>query len=266
MLVKGSRRINNLLFVEDATSLSRFLEGLGPTTTAALMNATDLPNDWAHALAPVLASDEFGTLCDFVSLERTTQTIHPPPDDVFSAFRATSLADTRVFILGQDPYHGPGQAHGLCFSVRPGIKIPPSLRNIYKELKADLGVDPPTHGYLQAWAEQGILMTNAVLTVREGQANSHKRKGWEAFTDAVITTLDERPDPVVFLLWGGFARKKAKRIKSQHHIVIESAHPSPLSAHNGFWGSQPFSKVNDALVSLGHSPIDWQLPAVDLPT
>ncbi|MFT6397905.1 MAG: uracil-DNA glycosylase [Bradymonadia bacterium] len=224
------------------------------------MDTNALPSDWAHALKPILASASFRALGEFVDSEREERTIHPPAADVFSAFRATSLAATRVFILGQDPYHGPGQAHGLCFSVRPGVKIPPSLRNIYKELKTDLGIEPVSHGYLQPWAEQGILMTNAVLTVREGNANSHKRKGWEAFTDGVIEALNNREEPVVFLLWGGFARKKSKLINAEHHVLIESAHPSPLSAHNGFWGSRPFSKVDEALASLGHPPIDWRLP------
>ncbi len=224
------------------------------------MNTSDLPTDWANALAPILVSEAFTTLREFVQAEREEHAIYPPAEDVFSAFRATSLERTRVFILGQDPYHGAGQAHGLCFSVRPGIKIPPSLRNIYKELQSDLGIEPAPHGYLQAWAEQGILMTNAVLTVREASANSHKRKGWEAFTDAVIDALNDREDPVIFVLWGGFARKKARRIKAEHHIIIESAHPSPLSAHNGFWESKPFSRINDALESLGHAPVDWELP------
>lgn len=196
----------------------------------------------------------------FVAGERARYTVFPPEPEVFAALHLTPYATTRVVILGQDPYHGPNQAHGLCFSVRRGVAVPPSLANIYSELKADLGVQPPAHGNLEAWARQGVLLLNATLTVRAAQAASHQGKGWETFTDEVLRTVNAKPHPVVFLLWGATARKKKSLIDLSRHTVIESAHPSPLSAHNGFFGSRPFSRTNEALVSAGLEPIEWQLP------
>ena len=172
----------------------------------------------------------------------------------------TPFSDVKVVILGQDPYHGPNQAHGLSFSVLPGVDIPPSLRNIYKELESDLGIKPVNHGYLKKWAEQGVLMLNSVLTVRNGQAFSHKGKGWERLTDAAIEKLSSRPGPVVFILWGRAAQDKISLIDTTKNIVLKSAHPSPLSASRGFFGSRPFSKTNQALIAMGEKPIDWQLP------
>jgi uracil-DNA glycosylase len=185
--------------------------------------------------------------------------VFPPAEDVFNAFRYTPLEKVKVFLLGQDPYPGVGHAHGLCFSVRPGVRLPGSLRNIYQELTDDLGLKTPKHGYLASWAKQGVLMLNACLTVCADAPNSHANKGWEKFTDAVIATVNDRVQPVVFLLWGAYAQKKIKLIDEARHIVIKSAHPSPLSAANGFFGSKPFSKINTALTKLGEVPIDWQL-------
>ncbi|MDP9765844.1 uracil-DNA glycosylase [Deinococcus enclensis] len=220
-----------------------------------------LPDDWKAALEPEFSAPYFHELKDFLVRERQEHTIFPPAPDVFNALRFTPLSDVKVLILGQDPYHRPGQAHGLSFSVRPGVTVPPSLRNIYKELTADLpGFTPPRHGYLKHWADQGVLLLNAVLTVREGQANSHQGKGWETFTDAVIRAVNARPERVVFVLWGAYARKKAKLITGPQHVIVESAHPSPLSEAK-FFGSRPFSRVNAALEEAGQAPIDWQLPA-----
>jgi uracil-DNA glycosylase len=199
-------------------------------------------------------------LQSFVAQERRTAEVYPPADEVFAALHLTPYEDTKVMILGQDPYHGAGQAHGLCFSVRRGVPIPPSLRNMYTELRDDLGIEPPRHGNLEAWARQGVLLLNTTLTVRAGQAASHQGKGWETFTDAVIRAVDAKPDRVVFVLWGNAARRKASLVDLSRHVVIESAHPSPLSAHNGFFGSRPFSRINDALTGAGRPPIDWTLP------
>jgi uracil-DNA glycosylase len=179
--------------------------------------------------------------------------------EVFSAIHLTSHANVRVMILGQDPYHGPHQAHGLCFSVQRGVPAPPSLVNIFKELRTDLGIVPPRHGNLEQWATQGVLLLNTTLTVRAGQAGSHHGKGWETFTDQVLRVVNDKPEHVVFVLWGAAARRKKLLIDTSRHSVIESAHPSPLSAHNGFFGSRPFSRANDALVAAGREPIDWQL-------
>ena len=184
----------------------------------------------------------------------------PPNDEVFAALHLTPYADVRVLILGQDPYHGPGQAHGLCFSVRRGVAAPPSLVNIFKELTSDLGLAAPRHGNLDAWAGQGVLLLNTTLTVRAHQAASHQGKGWERFTDAVISAVDEKEEQVVFILWGASARKKRTLIDTTRHVVIESAHPSPLSASNGFFGSRPFSRTNEALAAAGRAPVDWALP------
>lgn len=195
----------------------------------------------------------------FVAREREQHTVYPPPPEVFAALHLTPLSETRVLILGQDPYHGPRQAHGLCFSVRDGVARPPSLVNIHRELHDDLGHAPPPHGNLEAWARQGVLLLNATLTVRAGHAGSHQGKGWERFTDQVIRAVNAKRDPVVFILWGGYARRKRPLIDTTRHTVIESAHPSPLSAHNGFFGSRPFSRANAAITATGLESIDWKL-------
>lgn len=217
-----------------------------------------LPTDWQEALLPVFSSESFYQLRDFLVQERREYTVFPLAPDVFQALRITPLSRVKVVILGQDPYHGAGQAHGLSFSVRKGMRIPPSLRNIYKELQDDLGIIPPSHGCLQEWAEQGVLLLNAVLTVRSGEANSHRNKGWEQVTDAIIQAVADKDEPVVFILWGSYARQKKSLIHRSHHIIIESAHPSPLSA-TGFFGTRPFSRANEALQTAGLAPIDWNL-------
>lgn len=216
--------------------------------------------DWNPVLRGEFAKPYWRTLQQFVADERARHTVYPPADDVFAALHLTPYEDTRVVILGQDPYHGPRQAHGLCFSVRPGVDVPPSLANVFKELQADLGIAPPGHGHLAAWARQGVLLLNTTLTVRAGQAASHQGKGWELFTDEVLRAVDAKPHRVVFLLWGAAARRKKSFIDLDRHVVLESAHPSPLSAHNGFFGSRPFSRTNAALEQAGLTPIDWHLP------
>jgi uracil-DNA glycosylase len=216
--------------------------------------------DWNPLLRGEFAKPYWHQLQQFVADERTKTAVFPPADDVFSALHLTPHDNTRVVILGQDPYHGAGQAHGLCFSVRRGVKPPPSLVNIYAELASDLGIETPQHGNLEAWARQGVLLLNTCLTVRSGQAASHHGKGWETFTDEVLRVVEQKGERVVFVLWGAPARKKRSLIHGAHHVVIESAHPSPLSAHNGFFGSRPFSRTNDALVQAGLAPIDWRLP------
>ena len=214
-------------------------------------------SDWTEALAPQLESDWFQTLSEFVNQQRGEATVYPPAEETFNAFQFTSLTNTRVVILGQDPYHGPDQAHGLCFSVQDSvIKLPPSLKNIYKEMAADLGCEIPPRGNLESWARQGVLLLNTVLTVRESEANSHRKKGWEKFTDAVIRCIGQRENPCVFILWGKPAEKKLQLIADQH-LSIVSPHPSPPSAHRGFFGSRPFSRTNEALASFGQTPIDW---------
>ncbi len=224
---------------------------------------TTLPVSWKPALNDELQQPYFAKLQAFVESERQTHTIYPPEADVYNAFKYTHFAKVSVFLFGQDPYHGKGQEHGLCFSVKPHLKpLPPSLVNIYKELRDDAGFRIPNNGYLVHWAEQGILMLNAVLTVRAGEANSHKNKGWEKFTDAAINAVNSKPDPVVFVLWGGYAQKKVKLIDTSRHVIIQSAHPSPLSAHAGFFGSRPFSKINAALREAHKPEIDWQIPDV----
>lgn len=215
--------------------------------------------DWNPLLRGEFAKPYWPRLQEFVAAERAKFTVYPPHDEVFTALHLTSFASTRVVIIGQDPYHGPGQAHGLCFSVRRGTAIPPSLTNIYTELRTDLGLTTPAHGNLESWARQGVLLLNTTLTVRAGQAGSHAGKGWEQFTDAVLRTVGARDERVVFVLWGAHARRKATLVDRSRHVVIESAHPSPLSAHNGFFGSRPFSRTNDALVEAGLAPIDWRL-------
>ena len=220
----------------------------------------DFPPQWVPVLKDEFAKPYWTPLSEFVAAERAAKQVLPPEPDVFNALAFTSPSDVRVVILGQDPYPTPGHAHGLCFSVRPGVAIPASLRNIYKELAADVGVSPPKHGNLEAWAKQGVLLLNAVLTVRAGEPNSHQGKGWEKFTDAVLRDVNRLPHHVAFVLWGGYAQKKTPLIDANRHTVIASAHPSPLSAKNGFFGSKPFSKVNAALQNHGQKPIEWQLP------
>jgi uracil-DNA glycosylase len=213
-------------------------------------------SDWNAPLQSHLNSQSFADLSSYWITERATETIFPPAENIFTAFELTPYADTKVVILGQDPYHGPGQAHGLSFSVENDQKFPPSLRNIFKELSADLDCPPPTGGDLSGWAKQGVLLLNTVLTVRSGTAHSHQKRGWEDFTDAVIKSLNEHPDPIVFLLWGKPAQKKASSIGDRHH-KISSPHPSPLSAYRGFFGSRPFSAANEALKQFGRDEIKW---------
>jgi uracil-DNA glycosylase len=221
----------------------------------------DLPASWMPHLGAELEKPYFRKLQAFVAAEREQHQVFPPPEQVFAALEHTPYDRVRVLLLGQDPYHDDGQAHGLCFSVGRGLALPPSLRNIYKELEADLGVAPPSHGALMDWADRGVLMLNTVLTVRAHQANSHQKKGWETFTDRVIEVLAARPEPLVFVLWGKPAQKKIPLIESGggNHEIICAAHPSPLSAKSGFFGSKPFSKVNAALAQRGLEPIDWSL-------
>ncbi|MFW2334887.1 uracil-DNA glycosylase [Ilumatobacter sp.] len=224
-----------------------------------MIGTSTVTTDWNPLLRAEFDEPYWATLQQFVATERTRSPVYPPHDQVFAALHLTPYADTRVMILGQDPYHGPGQAHGLAFSVRPGVRIPPSLANIHRELETDVGVPAPDHGDLEAWARSGVLLLNTTLTVRGGQAASHQGRGWERFTDRVIGVVDAKPEHVVFVLWGGHARKKKSLIDRERHTIIESPHPSPLSAHNGFFGSRPFSRANDALVAHGQAPIDWTL-------
>ncbi|MBU2668701.1 uracil-DNA glycosylase [Actinoplanes bogorensis] len=221
------------------------------------MNLAELlPVEWRTELEGFLDETATAALGEFVSSEYATHTIYPPIEDLFSAYRLCLPGQTRVLILGQDPYHGPGQAHGLSFSVREGVKVPPSLRNVFKELSEDVGIAPPAAGDLTGWAEQGVLLLNAVLTVRAGAAASHAGKGWEAFTDATIEALNARDDRVVFLLWGGYARKKAALITNPAHVVLEAGHPSPLN-RVGFRGARPFSAANKALADGGRPVVNW---------
>ena len=216
--------------------------------------------DWNPILRDELQKPYWEELQAFVSEERRHHAVYPRADEVFAALHRTPYADVKAVILGQDPYHGPGQAHGLCFSVRPGVALPPSLRNIYGELESDLGIPPPNHGCLDAWADQGVLLLNTTLTVRAHAAASHQKHGWETFTDQVIRAVDAKDERVVFILWGAAARRKKELIDRDRHVIIESAHPSPLSAHNGFFGSRPFSRTNAALEATGRTPIDWSIP------
>lgn len=194
--------------------------------------------------------------------EYAEHTVYPEPNDIYNALHYTSYENVKVVILGQDPYHGPGQAHGLSFSVQPGVNPPPSLKNIFIELQNDIGADIPNHGSLVSWAKQGVLLLNTVLTVRRGQANSHKGKGWEQLTDSIIDVLNKRDKPVVFILWGRHAQMKKERIDTSKHFIIQSPHPSPFSARNGFFGSRPFSRANQYLEQIGDEPIDWSLPNI----
>ena len=217
----------------------------------------DIEPSWKHALKQEFDSAYFSQLMSFLKEESASKTIYPKETDIFNAFNKTPLNKVKVVILGQDPYHGQSQANGLSFSVNPGIKTPPSLKNIYKELKTDTGMNIPNSGDLTSWAEQGVLLLNSVLTVRAHEAASHKNKGWEKFTDAIIREISDQKENVVFILWGNYARKKGQHIDTSKHHIITSAHPSPLSAYNGFFGSQPFSKTNSILYSLNKQPIRW---------
>jgi uracil-DNA glycosylase len=219
-----------------------------------------IEDSWRAALTEETRKPYFTALQDFVAKERKIDTVFPPEAEVFAALTLTPIDQVRVLILGQDPYHDDHQAHGLCFSVQAGVAIPPSLSNIFKELQSDLGYKIPNNGNLTPWAKQGVLLLNTALTVRAHQANSHKDRGWETFTDAVIRAVNAKTDPVVFVLWGANARKKIKLIDQNRHTVIESAHPSPLSSYRGFFGSRPFSRINAALLTAGKPEIDWQIP------
>ncbi|MED4206954.1 uracil-DNA glycosylase [Neobacillus mesonae] len=219
-----------------------------------------LKNDWAPLLEGEFEKPYYQRLREILLEEYQTRVIYPEQYDIYNALHLTPFNDTKVVIIGQDPYHGPGQAHGLSFSVKPEVGIPPSLQNIYKELQSDLGCYIPNNGYLVKWAEQGVLMLNAVLTVRAGTPNSHKGLGWEIFTDKVIEKLNQRQTPVVFILWGKFAQQKQQLITSPHHFIIKSPHPSPFSANRGFFGSRPFSTTNAILRKNGMQEIDWQIP------
>lgn len=221
---------------------------------------TILHNSWQDILQSEFDQPYYRALHQFLKQEYQTQKIHPDMFHIFEALELTPYEKVKVVILGQDPYHGVNQAHGLSFSVQPGVKVPPSLQNIYKELQTDVGVKPVNHGYLTSWAKQGVLLLNTVLTVREGQAYSHRGQGWERLTDAIIQKLNEREQPIVFILWGRPAQEKEKMIDTSKHLIIKSPHPSPLSAHRGFFGSRPFSQTNEGLKKFGETPIDWQLP------
>lgn len=216
-----------------------------------------LQNDWAEVLDDEFAKPYYKELREFLKQAYRTERVFPPMEDIYNALRVTSYADTKVVILGQDPYHGPGQAHGLSFSVRPGVQPPPSLINIFKEMEADVGCARPNHGCLLGWAEQGVLLLNTTLTVAQGRPKSHAGHGWETLTDAIIQRLSERQTPLVFILWGAHAQSKVKIIDTTRHHIIKSPHPSPLSASRGFFGSRPFSRANAYLIQDGLDPIDW---------
>lgn len=221
--------------------------------------ANILKNDWKNILDDEFNKEYYQKLRTFLTNEYRTKVIYPDKYDIFNALHFTPYKDVKVVILGQDPYHGAGQAHGLSFSVNPNIKIPPSLLNIYKELNSDLGCYIPNNGYLKKWSDQGVLLLNTSLTVRAGEANSHQKIGWEIFTDKIISLINEKEDPVVFLLWGNNAIKKKNLITNKKHLILTSVHPSPLSASRGFLGSKPFSKINNFLISVNKKPIDWQI-------
>ncbi len=218
-----------------------------------------IENDWLEVFTPEFKKPYYRKLYEFVKKEYNSTQIFPPSDEIFTAFNLTPLKSVKVVIIGQDPYHNDGQAHGLCFSVRPSVEIPPSLQNIYKELQDDLGCYIPNNGYLVKWAEQGVLMLNTVLTVRAHQANSHHGQGWEEFTDAAIRALNEQNSPIVFLLWGRPAQMKRSMLNNPAHLVLEAPHPSPLSAYRGFFGCKHFSRTNEFLVKNGLTPVDWQI-------
>ena len=218
-----------------------------------------ISNDWLEAIGPEFKKEYYKKLYLFVKQEYSRVAVYPPADDLFSALELTPLSKVKVVILGQDPYHEPGQAHGLCFSVRKGVPVPPSLDNIYKELEDDLGISRPGHGFLEDWAKQGVLLLNTILTVEAHKALSHKGKGWEQFTDAIISAVNRKDEPVVFLLWGRPAAEKKSLLNNPKHLIIESPHPSPLSAYRGFFGSRPFSRTNEFLKNNGVEPVDWKI-------
>ena len=218
-----------------------------------------LGNSWDMLLADEFSKDYYQELRKNLAQEYRTHTIYPTMENIFNALKYTSYEDVKVLILGQDPYHGPNQAHGLCFSVQKGVDKPPSLKNMFKELESDLGICAPSHGCLTDWAKQGILLLNTVLTVREGEPNSHKKLGWTIFTNRIIQLLNERPDPVIFVLWGRNALEKLPFITNNQHYVLSAAHPSPLSASRGFFGCKHYSKINEILESIGKTPIDWRI-------
>ena len=219
-----------------------------------------LGGGWDEILSDLFENEKYTAIRNFLKEEYFTKTVYPPMNDLYNCFKLTPYNDVKCVILGQDPYHNPGQAHGLCFSVKEGIDLPPSLKNIYKEMYSDLGITQPSnYGCLTKWAENGVLLLNTVLTVRAGAANSHKDCGWQWFTDNVIKKLSQREKPLVFILWGGNARSKKPMIDTSKHLILECAHPSPLSAYNGFFGCKHFSKCNDFLIKNGQTPIDWQL-------
>ncbi len=227
----------------------------------ASAGAIALHPSWLEPLRAEFAAPYMAALKDFLLAERAAgRRIYPRGSEWFRALDLTPLDRVRVVILGQDPYHGEGQAHGLCFSVRPGVRIPPSLVNIYKELETDLGIARPSHGCLESWARQGVLLLNSVLTVEQGRAAAHQGRGWERFTDAVVRLVAARETPAVFILWGAYAQRKAAFVDGGRHLVLRAAHPSPLSAHNGFFGSRPFSRANAFLESAGMAAIDWRIP------
>jgi uracil-DNA glycosylase len=220
-----------------------------------------LPTSWKPVVGDELAKPYFHDLRRFLTAERATDEVYPADEQIFNSFEHTAFSAVKVVILGQDPYHDKGQAHGLAFSVAPGVKPPPSLLNIFKEMEGDLGVPRSASGCLLPWARQGVLLLNTVLTVRAHQPHSHRNKGWEIFTDTILTKLNERADPVAFVLWGGPAKKKNKLLDPTRHAILEAAHPSPLSAHNGFFGSRPFTTINRTLASWGKGEIDWRISA-----
>lgn len=225
------------------------------------MSKNILSNDWDLLLAEQFSLPYYIQLRDFLNSEYATKTIYPPLEDVFNALHYTPFSEVKVVILGQDPYHGPNQAHGLSFSVQKDVNIPPSLRNMFKELATDIGCATAPHGNLTAWARQGVLLLNSVLTVQQGKAHAHKGKGWEVFTDHIIQTLNAKEEPIVYILWGNAAKQKAKLIDTEKHYIVSSVHPSPLSAYRGFFGSRPFSKTNEILVETGQQPITWDIPS-----
>ncbi len=225
----------------------------------AIVVKPQIEASWLEVLEHEFKAEYFAELKRFLISEKQKNQVYPPSSLIFNAFNLTPFNDVKVVILGQDPYHGKGQAHGLCFSVQRGVRLPPSLQNIYKELQEDVGVAPATHGCLESWAGRGVLLLNAVLTVRHSQAGSHQKRGWERFTDAAIQALSEKRENLVFILWGNYARAKKQLIATERHLVLESAHPSPFSANNGFFGSKHFSKANDYLQQYGKGPVDWSV-------
>ena len=216
-------------------------------------------NDWLSYLKPEFSKPYYKELYEFVKDEYSKHEVYPPSDEIFSALEHTQMKDVKIVLLGQDPYHERGQAHGMSFSVKPGVKTPPSLQNMYKELNSELGCYIPNNGFLEKWADQGVLLLNTSLTVRSGQANSHKGKGWELFTDAIIKAVNEQDRPIVYFLWGSNARSKKQLITNPRHLVLETVHPSPLSAYNGFFGCGHFKKANEFLIANQIEPIDWQI-------